>query len=362
MGSSPAKKFSNSNINVNMRHFHTFGCPIYVLDTHMAGPIKGPKWNSRARMAIYIGNSENHASSVGLALSMQTGLVSPVFHAKYDDQFSTVRDPYGKYIPRAQWQLKCGFSKGNVREAWIKTKSEGEHINKEVPDHEKVLSDVHQDISIDNVNNVDDVYEVANLNTANQETTNETSTGNPSNIGEVNTDRFARITRLGRQTKLPTKYDDYVVYESVISPDNVEPVLEYEDPITCMATGGQDNFYYHEILHEPDKLQFINAMKQEIKEHNDNGNWVPVRRCDLPADTKVIPLVWAMRQKRSLTDGTIHKWKARLNVDGSKQIKGVNFWETYAPVAQWISICLILCMVSLNKWQIKTFDFVQAFP
>jgi Reverse transcriptase (RNA-dependent DNA polymerase) len=49
-------------------------------------------------------------------------------------------------------------------------------------------------------------------------------------------------------------------------------------------------------------------------------------------------------------------------VDGSKQIKGVNFWETYAPVAQWISIRLILCMAALNSWKIKTFDFVQAFP
>jgi Reverse transcriptase (RNA-dependent DNA polymerase) len=69
-----------------------------------------------------------------------------------------------------------------------------------------------------------------------------------------------------------------------------------------------------------------------------------------------------MRRKRRLTDGTIYKWKARLNVDGSKQIKGVNFLETYAPVAQWISIRLILCMASLNKWKVKTFDFVQAFP
>jgi Reverse transcriptase (RNA-dependent DNA polymerase) len=49
-------------------------------------------------------------------------------------------------------------------------------------------------------------------------------------------------------------------------------------------------------------------------------------------------------------------------VDGSKQIKGVNFWETYAPVAPWISIRMILCLAALSKWPVKTFDFVQAFP
>jgi hypothetical protein len=45
-----------------------------------------------------------------------------------------------------------------------------------------------------------------------------------------------------------------------------------------------------------------------------------------------------MRRKRCLVDEKIHKWKARQNVDGSKQVKGVKFWETYATVAQWISM------------------------
>jgi hypothetical protein len=79
-GLSPTEKLFNTRVQVNMKDFHTFGCPMFVLDAHMAGPIKGSKWNSRAGMAIYIGSSKNHAKSIGLALSMQTGLVSPCFH------------------------------------------------------------------------------------------------------------------------------------------------------------------------------------------------------------------------------------------------------------------------------------------
>jgi hypothetical protein len=101
---------------------------MYVLESNMQGQIKGPIWNSRARMAIYIGNSDNHAQSVGLALSIQTGLVSPTFHAKYDDQFTTIRDPNGNYIPRSQWQIKCGFSKGIIREACVKPKSADKEV------------------------------------------------------------------------------------------------------------------------------------------------------------------------------------------------------------------------------------------
>jgi hypothetical protein len=75
-------------------------------------------------------------------------------------------------------------------------------------------------------------------------------------------------------------------------------------------------------------------MKEEIDMHNNNNNWIPVLRSKLPEGIKVIPSVWAMRRKRQITDGRTHKWKARLNVDCSRQVKGVNFWETYAPVAQ----------------------------
>jgi hypothetical protein len=58
----------------------------------------------------------------------------------------------------------------------------------------------------------------------------------------------------------------------------------------------------------------------------------------------------------------IHKGMARLNVDGSKQVKGINFWETYTPVAQWISIRVILSMAVLNNLKIKAFDFEHALP
>jgi hypothetical protein len=105
---SPLEKFGQVRVHIRSRDFHAFGCPMYVLQS--AGPLKGPKWASRARLAVYIGPSMTHASSVGLALSLPTGLVSPVSHAKYDDTFSTVRDAYGEYVTRSQWQIKCGFS------------------------------------------------------------------------------------------------------------------------------------------------------------------------------------------------------------------------------------------------------------
>lgn len=120
--------------------------------------------------------------------------------------------------------------------------------------------------------------------------------------------------------------------------------------------------YFHEILNEPDKPKFIEAMVKEIEQHNDRKNWVLVERSSVPGHLNVLPSVWAMRRKRDLSTGEITKWKARLNVDGSKQKYGLDYDETYAPVASWASIRLILLLSCLYGWHRRQLDFVQAFP
>ena len=73
-------------------------------------------------------------------------------------------------------------------------------------------------------------------------------------------------------------------------------------------------------------------MVKEVNTHTENGNWVVVRKVDVPQGTKILPSVWAMRRKRRIATGEVYKWKARLNIHGGKQEYGVNYWETYAPV------------------------------
>ena len=57
----------------------------------------------------------------------------------------------------------------------------------------------------------------------------------------------------------------------------------------------------------------------------------------------------------------VYKWKARLNLDGSRQIKGVHFDKTYAPVASWSIIWFFLLLILSWGWLAIQHDFVQAF-
>jgi Reverse transcriptase (RNA-dependent DNA polymerase) len=91
-----------------------------------------------------------------------------------------------------------------------------------------------------------------------------------------------------------------------------------------------------------------------------NKNWILVKRISIPRRARILPCIWAMRRKRKTLDGTVYKWKARLNVDGGKQIHGIDYWETNALVATWTTIRIVLIMA--EKWCIMQLDFIQAYP
>ena len=44
------------------------------------------------------------------------------------------------------------------------------------------------------------------------------------------------------------------------------------------------------------------------------------------------------------------------------QIWGTNYWETYAPVVNWVSVRLLLAVVKIHGLPSKSIDFVLAFP
>ncbi|MGL5935157.1 MAG: reverse transcriptase domain-containing protein, partial [Cetobacterium sp.] len=115
-------------------------------------------------------------------------------------------------------------------------------------------------------------------------------------------------------------------------------------------------------MKEPDAADFLKAMEKEIKDQWDNGNFRLVPRNKVPPDKKILPGVWALRRKRDSHTGKIKKHKARWILDGSKQVYGVGFDNTYSPTATWPSIRLLLTMSLLNEWPTRQLDFVQAFP
>ena len=58
----------------------------------------------------------------------------------------------------------------------------------------------------------------------------------------------------------------------------------------------------------------------------------------------------------------VYKWKARLNLDGSKMLPGKHYDLTHTPVASWESIRLVLALTLKNRWKTRCLDYVLAYP
>ena len=94
----------------------------------------------------------------------------------------------------------------------------------------------------------------------------------------------------------------------------------------------------------------------------ENKNFSIFPRSSVPEGAPVLPSVWAMRRKRRIDTREVYKWKARLNVDGSKQVAGRDYGQMYAPVASWSSIRMLLLMAVSRGWHLRQLDYVMAYP
>ena len=138
--------------------------------------------------------------------------------------------------------------------------------------------------------------------------------------------------------------------------EEVDPLLAYA------ASADPDTLYHHEAMREPDADQFRTAMEKEFNDQWENGNFSLKKRTDIPEDARILPSVWQMKRKRRVLTGEVYKHKARLNLDGSKQVHGLDYDRTYSPTASWPAIRLQLALTLVNNWYTRQIDYVQAFP
>ena len=115
-------------------------------------------------------------------------------------------------------------------------------------------------------------------------------------------------------------------------------------------------------MKEPDHEQFRRSVLKEIQDHEMNQHWEVTPKQDMPPNTKLLDMVWAMWRKRRIDTRQVYKWKARLNVHGGQQEHGVNFWETYMPVVSSQTLRLFFICSILKGWHSKQMDFVLAYP
>ena len=109
---------------------------------------------------------------------------------------------------------------------------------------------------------------------------------------------------------------------------------------------------YQEAMNSLDKDKWLKASKEEFKGLTEIGVSKPV---DHPSNHKTIKCRWTYVLKSN------RHYKARLVGKGYTQIQGIDYEETFSPVARYESIRHLLTHATLQDWEIEAMDVKLAY-
>ena len=126
----------------------------------------------------------------------------------------------------------------------------------------------------------------------------------------------------------------------------------------CKATTTSEPNTYNQAMKLPDRKSWQEAIDAELKMVKDFG--VFSEPMPLPPGATALKQRWVFKKKRD-EHGNIVKYKARLTPQGCYQQFGVDFMDTYAPVARMTTVRFVLALSVLLSMRASAIDFQNAF-
>ena len=141
-------------------------------------------------------------------------------------------------------------------------------------------------------------------------------------------------SRRPQRTRKPVEYFKPATWKAMVAHTNEEP-----------ATLG-------DAISSEKSVEWLAAWESELRSLEDNGTWVIE---NLPEGSRTIGCRWIFKRKE---DG---RYKARLVAKGYAQKAGIDFHETFAPVAKFTTLRTLLALAAENDWEIEGMDVQTAF-
>ncbi|KAJ0469227.1 putative RNA-directed DNA polymerase [Helianthus annuus] len=104
-------------------------------------------------------------------------------------------------------------------------------------------------------------------------------------------------------------------------------------------------------------IEWRKAMQKEIEALEENDTWSLE---DLPKGKHAIDSKWVYKIKYK-PNGDIERYKARLVAKGFTQIEGVDYHDTFAPVAKLVTVRCLLTVAVKRNWLLHQLDVNNAF-
>ena len=129
----------------------------------------------------------------------------------------------------------------------------------------------------------------------------------------------------------------------------------------------QDELVYADVpktfaqaMASSDAINWTAAIESEHESLRRNQVYKWVALTGVRTEVRILPCKWLFVIKRKL-DGTVDRFKARIVAGGHRQREGIDFKETFAPVAKFASLRVLLTLPALEDLDGEQVDIVTAF-
>jgi hypothetical protein len=116
-------------------------------------------------------------------------------------------------------------------------------------------------------------------------------------------------------------------------------------------------FEPRDVGHALSDSSWVNAMHEELENFERNQFWTLV---EPPRDVNVTKTKWVFKNKQG-EDGEVMRNKTRLVAQGYSQVEGLDFRETFAPVAHLETIRILLAFTASKRFKLYQMDVKSAF-
>ncbi len=157
------------------------------------------------------------------------------------------------------------------------------------------------------------------------------------NLEEEDEDNNNIQLRRSTRDRRPTVHSEFNAYNIELQPEDVP------------------NNYY-QMLRSKEREKWLEATKKELDSLKEMKTWRIEERKKQPT----ITARWLWKVKIH-PDGSIDKYKTRLVARGFRQIKGINYEETFAPVVRFETIRYLLAYAVQHELPVHHMDVETAF-
>ncbi|KAG8503242.1 hypothetical protein CXB51_001188 [Gossypium anomalum] len=154
---------------------------------------------------------------------------------------------------------------------------------------------------------------------------------------------FISRKRSGRKIKLEEIRESQDTTEPEIEQQQILQEIEEQDLSRSVAS--------------PDSEKWLETMRSEMDSMYENQVWTLV---DPPEGVKPVGCKWVFKKKTDM-DGNVQTYKGRLVAKGFRQIHGVDYDETFSPVAMFKPIKILLAIAAFYNYEIWQMDVKTAF-